>query len=411
MTDKNDRDIARHLLAPCGEFDSKAEDIRLDVSGLIVRLLLFDTYILDSTRLLEIPHLAGVFGYDGLLELLRSGTLEIHTGTRGIALIRNRPPGVPSSNPGAHTVRLIQSANPDSELGENLTESLKRLNLPRSKRDRLDARVRESLRFMPPNAGVVAMEQLERDLLRGSDEIRRAIAAALRKLGIEIGVDDFELEFQLDQKGMYRHATDLGKTHNLNVQQVHEILENAILAVGALETRLEEMRELQAISGFRGDDLPMFDAKLDFLTKSFAPEEREASFRRVLDVAGVPSIPVGTAAQIDVEKLLKIRQSAEHREFLDMLPEIGTMSDEDIRDIMTSFGARVSTLIHGPVGRVLRFLTIAGLGVVPQAGPAVSIALGTIDTFLLKKVIPYRGPAAFINQQYPSLFENGASKD
>ncbi len=51
--------------------------IKLDVGGLVRRLLLFDTYILYSVRLKEVPDLVRHFGLDGTLVLLSSGALEI----------------------------------------------------------------------------------------------------------------------------------------------------------------------------------------------------------------------------------------------------------------------------------------------------------------------------------------------
>ena len=51
--------------------------VALDIEGLIRRLLLFDTYILYSVRLKEIPELVRHFGYEGTIALLTSGALEI----------------------------------------------------------------------------------------------------------------------------------------------------------------------------------------------------------------------------------------------------------------------------------------------------------------------------------------------
>ncbi|MBI2837325.1 MAG: hypothetical protein HYX75_03365 [Acidobacteria bacterium] len=39
--------------------------------------------------------------------------------------------------------------------------------------------------------------------------------------------------------------------------------------------------------------------------------------------------------------------------------------------------------------------------------PELEAALGTIDAFLVRNVLPRRGPAAFISDVYPSIFERG----
>jgi len=74
-------EITRRLLGssaiPC--YDPGARDITvtLDVESFIRRILLFDTYILYSVRLKEIPELVRHFGYEGTLTLLSSGALEV----------------------------------------------------------------------------------------------------------------------------------------------------------------------------------------------------------------------------------------------------------------------------------------------------------------------------------------------
>jgi len=73
-------EITRRLLGSSAIVtqDPGASDIRvtLDVESLVRRLLLFDTYILYSVRLKEIPDLVRRFGYEGALALLGSGALE-----------------------------------------------------------------------------------------------------------------------------------------------------------------------------------------------------------------------------------------------------------------------------------------------------------------------------------------------
>lgn len=70
--------LQKRLIGPCGEFLSQDDDVRVDLNSFLQRLILFDTYILYSTRLKEIPHLVDAFGYKGMLELLKSGVLRIH---------------------------------------------------------------------------------------------------------------------------------------------------------------------------------------------------------------------------------------------------------------------------------------------------------------------------------------------
>jgi hypothetical protein len=58
---------------------SDARDIivKLDVGGFVRRLLMFDTYILYSVRLKEVPELVNHFGFQGTMDLFASGALEL----------------------------------------------------------------------------------------------------------------------------------------------------------------------------------------------------------------------------------------------------------------------------------------------------------------------------------------------
>ncbi len=416
----NEQNIMQRLLAPCGDMNSSRDDVRLDIGGLISRLLLFDTYVLDSTRLLEIPHMVNLFGLGGFLDLLASGALEVTSSLRGFGVADSTPPGVPSSHPGTHFVGLIRHSDPKIETNINVAESLKRLDLTKRDRSRLDNAVRHILREISPDGKGRLGKQLERDLLRASDEVRIAVATALRRrFNIETGINDFDLMFRLEgptkawgvpaELGleMYHHGTNLGGLYHLDLQQVHDAIDDAIIAVGSMENRIQMMEDLQAIAGFTGEDLPIFTGKLGVLYKAVSPDRKEDSFRRVLDIAGMPVVPLGAKdIHVDVDKLIKLRQSVEHRDFMALLSKSDAMTDKEIQDAVASFGARMSTLIHGSKAQVFRFLLISAIGLIPTLETAVAgVALGAIDTFLLKRLIPYSGPAAFVNRQYPSLFD------
>lgn len=75
-------DRRTRLLAPCA---NRKEGTKLEINFLVEefleRLILFDKYILDSIRLQEILHLVRLFGYTPVLELLKSGSLLIHSET------------------------------------------------------------------------------------------------------------------------------------------------------------------------------------------------------------------------------------------------------------------------------------------------------------------------------------------
>ena len=44
-------------------------------------------------------------------------------------------------------------------------------------------------------------------------------------------------------------------------------------------------------------------------------------------------------------------------------------------------------------------------GIVGMFQPIAGIAISVLDTFLIEKLLPHSGPAAFVNKTYPSLFQ------
>lgn len=71
-------DISRSLLAPIAIQDRQNRLVSVDLAGLIMRLLLFDTYILQSIWLDDLILLQHSFGAAALAQLFESGALKFH---------------------------------------------------------------------------------------------------------------------------------------------------------------------------------------------------------------------------------------------------------------------------------------------------------------------------------------------
>lgn len=79
-------DIQNRLIARSSELIDQ-DSIRFDFDVFLQRLLLFDTYILDSIRLKEIPYLMDCFGYEGLIKLFDSNIFNIQASANTIGQI------------------------------------------------------------------------------------------------------------------------------------------------------------------------------------------------------------------------------------------------------------------------------------------------------------------------------------
>jgi hypothetical protein len=143
---------------------------------------------------------------------------------------------------------------------------------------------------------------------------------------------------------------------------------------------------------------------LDFLADAVSSQTREHNFQRVIDVAGLPHFPTDEG-RINVERLLRIRESSEAREFRDWLGGIGQANEVEIRDRVEGLRAKAGAKVSSGAGKAMRFLVTTALGAVPHAiVPA--FAVGVFDQFVLDKLLPRSGITAFVNELYPSIFES-----
>jgi hypothetical protein len=92
-------------------------------------------------------------------------------------------------------------------------------------------------------------------------------------------------------------------------------------------------------------------------------------------------------------------------EFRQWLKRIDDLSDDDILHQVRSLSKTMGRLLGGKVGQNLRFLVTNGVSFIPIMGQAISAPLSILDHFLIDKVFPYSGISAFIDNMYPSIFE------
>ena len=215
----------------------------------------------------------------------------------------------------------------------------------------------------------------------------------------------FSLSLHQEGSDIFRVVTDLQDRLSISDLEAHQIIERALIGVVALTQTIGEMKVYSAISGFRDNELPLFRHKLDFLSDVASSQTKETDFRRVIDLAELPDFPINEG-KVDVEKLLKVRDSSEAREFRDWLGGIGNADDKDIRDRISGLRAKVGLKTNDSIGKTMRFLTTTLLGLFPPT-IAPAIVLSVVDQFVLERLLPKSGIAAFVNELYPSIFRSG----
>ncbi len=385
----------------------KGESSYLDLDAFVERLILFDHYVLQSDSFREIAVLVAMCGLDGTTELLRSGLLRLVADPVTIASVGNVAGGTlrPTKGvlpPMTYAFATLRVANREQFLHQAFETNIDSLSIPLKARIRLKRDILGATDPVAPTFGELTLSQLRSDMRGESHLLRRALARTLlsdRSLTVE--PDSLTIRVhQLDDSD-FRLETNLGSVLGLGTDEESRITERALLDVAGLNQRLEEMQTYRALSGFRASDLPLFEAKLDFLNGALSSGQLERRFQRVIRLADMP-VPTSVRG-IDLHRLLEVRESTECAEFRQWLSTVDEVDDGVIRERLGSLRSRLGAAFGSTSGRVARFLTVTGLGVVPVAGPALGTIAGVLDTFVLERIFPRSGPATFVNKMYPSI--------
>jgi len=403
-------DIRNRLIGPCATSLPTHENVVLDLNALVIRLLLFDTYILQSIDFKEIPHLVKALGFEGTLVLLSSGAIRFHCDAPRIAqvgqdeLLRQQKNVLPLGSYSFSQLNFDQKRFISNRL-KNVqnTQGLSLKQVIKLKKAVVSALEAPSL-----DTGLIGLKQLEQDLVNNSELIKSTTTLRIyKKFGIKVTASDFSIRLhKIDDKD-FQVETDIGNIFSLNEEEVHKLIEQALLGVAGLNLRFEEMKTYSALSGCLSDEASLFEDKLKFLANIYDPKTQERRFERVIEIKGFPEISLDSdQKKLNIEKLIEIRQSKECREFREWLHTIDSASDAEIAERLGSIQSKLSPLVHGGKGKLLRFLISTGIGLVPGLGTVMGAGVGAIDMFFLEKILPYSGIAAFVNQLYPSIFIN-----
>ena len=172
------------------------------------------------------------------------------------------------------------------------------------------------------------------------------------------------------------------------------------MAVGGLNQRLAEMNGYNALTDFWYRDLPVLGSKFRYLHE-LGPERQDRALATVLALPGLPDLTEALSrGQVDIERFLEIRQSADGEEFRRWFRNQGPGGVAALRDQWGRLRSRLGAWVATPAGRCLRFLVSSGVGVVPGAG----IAASAIDSFLLERWLPRSQPLSFLLHSYKSIF-------
>jgi hypothetical protein len=184
------------LIGPCAQQAVDAANIRVDLDAFVQRLLLFDTYVLQSAHMLEVPALASLFGIGGLVTVLKAGALRVQCDAVAMGQIGQTTFGAhrEANGPlplGSFSLSIIRAHDQESVVTGGLANVKK---TPGALKDviRLKQAIVEALEQPPAGFGVEALRAMPADL-QNTSLVRTAIVRGVSEaLGRQIDVEQVD---------------------------------------------------------------------------------------------------------------------------------------------------------------------------------------------------------------------------
>jgi hypothetical protein len=403
--------LRNRLYGPCGTFPESHERIVVDVGALVRRLLLFNTYVLDSYRLLEVPRLVATFGSSGLVALLRAGVLKISCEAISFAnvghTLLNEKRRLRGPLPlGSFSYSVVKSAEPEKYISDCLKNAVRVQGLDLKRAIKLKREIVDALANSPETSGYETLAATLSDI-KNDRLLASAISRAIESTGNgQIAVDSVAARVTMIDEVDFKVESNLERLGVGDSGAVHKVIERALGGIVNANRVLEVMKERNSLTGVADDSEAFLGEKLGIMVPELWRDDREQQFDRVVELAGFPDVSADADDHlVDAEQLLKIRESSECSEFRQWLQTLGGgVTDAEIRERVRAWNSVVGAFLKSGTGRALRFLATSAIGMVPEHGPVAGAVAGALDTFVLDKVFSGSGPAAFINNQYRSLF-------
>jgi hypothetical protein len=388
--------------------DVESSIVRVDYGAFVRNLILSEQFILEAGLLEDFPPLLAKFGYDGMAELLQSRRVRVladffactQAGQTELLDGRREKGILPL---GSYSLSVVSL----HDLEEHIHHGMAKINEVPGLTAKQSKRIRKLIanRLISPSSdkGKPTVEQTNRDIVSNSLLARQSIAMGAREhFQLEVSPADFTFSAEMIDDADIRTETDLGVVLGLDPETTHKVVERGLLGLAGLNQRIEFMERYQAVTGFKVDEISLFEEKLGFLARQLDPDAARERLDRVIEILGLPDADADPDVHdVDLARLVEVIQTDEAKEFRQWLRGVDSLDDEEVRQQISRVRELLAHAVHGTGGKAVRFATGTGLGFV--FAPA-AIGFSALDTFVTDKVLREDGPTTFLGRLYPSVF-------
>lgn len=245
----------------------------VDAEGLLRRVLLFDQYVLSSVRLQELPHLVKNFGFEGTRDLLEANLVQIKCDSLVVAQSGQTTcldtPVLPIYS---YRIDLVDSHDRREYISRCLHQLPNPAALKHNQVNKLKRTIVDALQPLPGNFRSILGPACVREI-QNTSLVRAAIDLSLERQHSVYDVP-YSLVLHDNGDGTFRAVSDLAAIAKISDFEAHKAIEAGLLAVAALAQSILEMNAYSAVSGFRDDELPLFQHKLGQVYEALTSEEK-----------------------------------------------------------------------------------------------------------------------------------------
>jgi hypothetical protein len=369
------------------------DKLEFDRDAIIRNVIVFDHFIIKSYGL-EIPVLIDIFGYYGFKELLENKVISFNFDfiLPGLKDEGKLPKDI-------FKVALIKPSNVDEAVSKCLANVNDVQNITYKQKIKLKGLIADHFSTNEQTEMNNCLSSFDSDIIKSDILLRSINHYCCSNYGNVLNGKSIKLEIDKGIDG-YKIKSNIDEVIGSKDESERMIIKKSIFSVLSLNRHLYKMEKYNAMSAFREVEIPLYENKLTLIARHFSAGRPINNFNRVIEIANFPDF---TNVAVNVDKLIKLRDSQECVLFRDWLWSVDSISDKEINGIINDFRNRVGVVFNKPGMKILRWLVSTGLSL---TGPISGAITSVFDSFVFEKIFPHKGLTSFINDKMPSIFND-----
>jgi len=396
-------------------WDSKGNgEVEFSYDLFVKNLLLYEKIVLKTISFREIRYLLKIFGFNGVRDLLNNADIQLFQfantvgQTRGEHELNRRDYSTGSVYGPFKFVLVTESLEKrDENLRLHLNESIWTINnISKRKKRKLEESIVESLLPVPEEYGRGYFNSFVKEIESNSESIKKAVIKRFReKRSIEIEYSDLILKAHRINEEEFEIESNIENFVDLEPLEICGEIQRGILRVGGSLSKFELMNQFDGLTYFNDDEVSILDDKYKMVVDLNNGRGFVDQVDRIITLRDFPKVTEFSSIKID--KVLKARSSADFVEFRKWLSSIEKKEDIEVYEELESFKYKVAKIYNSKLTEVIRFAISSGVGVIDTK---LGVGLGLVDKFIVSKLFSKTGPVAYLDKNYPKIFDTDLNK-